>query len=111
MQYNYVVSDNLDWVSSLMHDTLSDNYDYENFKTNCYLFFIKRHVGDIADFVGMCHLPLAYADLLNNILTKKFPYVRMIKPYQLIGNEYACDTMAIAQKMYSAYKSCKTLDR
>lgn len=54
------------------------------FKQDCYVILAGNSsiIGDY-QFLGICRLPQAHADFVNDLLVKKFHFVRIIAYYQI----------------------------
>lgn len=68
------------------HNTSIELYTdaINNFKKDCYVILAGNSsiIGDY-QFLGLCRLPQAQADFVNDLLAEKFHFVRMIAYYQI----------------------------
>ena len=66
------------WQYSYINDAIN------SFKQDCYIILAGNSsiIGDY-QFLGICRLPQAHADFVNDLLAEKFNFVRMIAYYQI----------------------------
>lgn len=70
------------WQNTIMDSYIDDAINL--FKQDCYVILADNSsiIGDY-QFLGICRLPQAHADFVNDLLVKKFHFVRMIAYYKI----------------------------